>query len=83
MLWPSQSIINLSDYVGDAITMKIPLLGGRIHDWNFLLGRFNILSSAPILGKSFYILGIIVILAAILIGLYDIFFKTRRNNKIN
>jgi hypothetical protein len=28
-------------YVGDAKALALPLVGGHIHDWNWLLGRWG------------------------------------------
>ena len=47
--WLGESLLNLSIYVADARKQELPLVnmfgGDPIHDWNFLLGSLNKLSS--------------------------------------
>lgn len=67
--WAGQSIINVSTYAGDAIAMELPLLGGGIHDWNYMLTELGILSAAPAIGEIFHAAGTAVIAAAFIAGL--------------
>ena len=72
MFWVGQSIINMSVYMKDAIEMKLPLLGGGIHDWNFIFGRLNLLSKTQFIGSLFYFLGFLIIIIAGIFGLHSI-----------
>ncbi|MBT5874404.1 MAG: hypothetical protein HOH43_13380, partial [Candidatus Latescibacteria bacterium] len=49
LFWVGQNFLNISVYAGDAISMKLPLLGGAdsIHDWNFLLITLGLLEYTP------------------------------------
>ena len=42
-LWLGESLMYTADYVGDAMTMTLPRVGGSIHDWNWLLYRMGLL----------------------------------------
>jgi hypothetical protein len=42
-IWLAESTMYAAHYLGDAELMLLPLLGGHIHDWNYLLGRVGML----------------------------------------
>jgi hypothetical protein len=42
-IWFFENWINISRYVADARTLKLPLVGGGDHDWNTILHRWDIL----------------------------------------
>ena len=71
LFWIGQSFLNLSVYVGDAVAMRLPLVGGGgdpIHDWNYLLTRLHLLSATPILSFLVRLIGTLLIIAAIVLG---------------
>jgi len=72
LFWVSQSLFNVSVYVKDARAQALPLLGGddAIHDWNWLLGRFGLLSLDQAIGGVFYAMGLLALAVSILGGLY-------------
>jgi hypothetical protein len=72
LFWVSQSLFNVSVYVKDARAQALPLLGGDgvIHDWNWLLGRFGLLSWDQVIGGAIYTMGVLVLAVSILGGLY-------------
>ena len=72
LFWVSQSLFNVSVYVKDARAQALPLLGGDgvIHDWNWLLGRFGLLSLDQAIGGVFYAMGLLALAVSILGGLY-------------
>ncbi len=63
-----QNLINISVYVGDAQTQKLHLLGppGVIHDWHFLLNKYNMLDMDGELSTIFIICALIVFAAGII-----------------
>src|SRR3989338_6527917 len=67
-----QNLINISVYMKDAIEMKLPLIGGEIHDWNFIFTHLNLLSSSKLLGSLTYFLGFIIIVLAGIVGFYAV-----------
>jgi hypothetical protein len=42
-------------YLGDARLQELPLVGGHLHDWNYLLARAGLLESAESLGTGVHI----------------------------
>ena len=42
-VWFAESLMNTARYLGDAQAQALPLVGGHIHDWNWLLGRWGLL----------------------------------------
>jgi len=80
LVWLGENFMNVSKYVADASTMKLPLLGGNrvYHDWNYLLGRLNLLEYDTTLGNIVYGIGILCFIAAIFFPIMN-----KRNQKIN
>ncbi len=44
-IWLAESLMNVARYLGDAQAQLLPLVGGHIHDWNWLLQRWGILEA--------------------------------------
>jgi hypothetical protein len=42
-IWLCENLLNIARYVADARAMELPLVGGGDHDWNTILGRWNLL----------------------------------------
>ena len=55
-VWASESLMYTARYLGDAQAQELPLIGGHIHDWNYLLGRAGLLEHASGLGTGLHIL---------------------------
>ncbi len=72
MFWVGQNFINISTYMKDAIEMKLPLLGGGMHDWNFIFTNLNLLSRTHFLGSLFYFIGFAIIIISTIAGFYAI-----------
>lgn len=71
--WLGQNLTNISVYVADAETMALPLLGGGIHDWNYMLGETGLLMQAPRIAAAFYSLGMFVYCLALAVGFYGLY----------
>jgi hypothetical protein len=41
--WALQNLPNIARYMADARTQALPLVGGGIHDWTLILGRWGLL----------------------------------------
>lgn len=72
LFWVAQSLFNVSVYVKDARARALPLLGDDIsaHDWHNILGRLHLLNRDQAIGNLVYLLGLFVLAASILGGLY-------------
>jgi hypothetical protein len=66
LFWVGESILNVSVYAGDAVALQLPLLGGQdsVHDWNYLLGKLNLLSATAKIAGGIRLMGTLVIASA-------------------
>ena len=66
LFWLGHSFLDISVYAGDAVAMKLPLLGGRhsIHDWNYLLTELGLLDFTRPIAITIYTIGAILITLA-------------------
>jgi len=53
-VWASESLMYTARYLGDARAQDLPLIGGHIHDWNYLLGQAGLLERAEVLGLNLH-----------------------------
>ncbi len=72
-LWVGYSIVNVSVYMGDAIKMQLPLLGGDnvIHDWNYLLNHSHLINYTHMLSSLTYSIGVFMIIGAAVWGVRE------------
>jgi len=70
LFWLGNNLINVSVYIKDARVMLLPVIGGGIHDWNYLLGKVGWLSQDKLIGGGVYFLGVICVLAGLGICVY-------------
>jgi len=64
-IWLCESLMYCGKYIADARVMALPLVGGHIHDWNWLLARWGLLRHAETIGGVVHVvasLGAIVLL---------------------
>jgi hypothetical protein len=72
LFWVAQNLFNVSVYVKDARARALPLLGGEdtLHDWNYILGRLNLLSWDQAVGNLIYTWGLVALAVSVLGGFY-------------
>jgi len=77
LFWVGESLLNVSVYAGDAVSMQLPLLGGQdsIHDWNYMLDRLGWLSATPKVAGVIRLAGTLTIIT----GLYLALKNSRRD----
>lgn len=68
--WFGENFLNISKYVADARSMGLPLVGGGIHDWNFLLGRWHVLKYDHVISNIFFVIGVIIMTGAIILAFF-------------
>jgi hypothetical protein len=66
LFWVGESLLNVSVYAGDAVSMELPLLGGddSIHDWNWMLDHLSLLGRTREIAGAIKALGVFAILTA-------------------
>ncbi|RPI27299.1 MAG: hypothetical protein EHM61_08900 [Acidobacteria bacterium] len=69
LFWIGQNLFNIAVYVGDARAQVLPLVGGGIHDWAYMLGRLNLLQLDTTLANLLSFLGWVLMLASVGFGL--------------
>jgi len=50
-VWVAESLMYLAEYMGDAQAQLLPLVGGHIHDWHWLLSRAGLLDRGELLAS--------------------------------
>lgn len=77
LMWVAENIANVSRYIADSLALQIPLLGGdgSIHDWNFILGKWNLLVHSEFIGEIFLTLSWIVFVYAFVLGISTLMHK--------
>jgi len=63
-LWLGESLMNIAVYLGDAQTQKLPLVGGDVHDWGWLLPRLGLLAHCESVGRLLHLLASGVVIGA-------------------
>lgn len=71
--WLSTNLFNVSGYIADARTMELPLVApfgvaSVIHDWNFLLEKFGLLSYDHAIAGAVWFLAILSMLGCLIAG---------------
>ena len=71
LFWVGESLLNVSVYAGDALDLRLPLLGGEdsIHDWNHLLSSHGLLPSTYKIAAAIRVAGTLAIFAALFYSL--------------
>jgi len=73
MFWVGQSILNVFVYAQDAVTMLLPLVGGGIHDWNWMLERLGWLGYTKSIAGMIRLIGTFTIFIAAILSFYFAF----------
>jgi hypothetical protein len=63
-IWLGESTMYMAEYLGDAKDMSLPLVGGHIHDWHWLLGRAGILDHCRAIAAAVHTAASLGVLAA-------------------
>jgi hypothetical protein len=66
LFWLAHCLINVSVYVDDADKMKLRTIG-KIHDWNWILGKLNATEYATEIGYLVFGLAISIFIFMILV----------------
>jgi len=64
-LWFAESLMYVATYMADARDQALPLVGGHIHDWNWLLTRWGLLAQCERLGSLLHVVASLLALGAL------------------
>jgi hypothetical protein len=65
--WLGENLIGVGRYMADAAFEELALVGGDVHDWNFLFGRWGMLSKGQEIGSATRWIGGLVMVATLAI----------------
>ncbi|MCG3171951.1 MAG: hypothetical protein GMKNLPBB_00092 [Myxococcota bacterium] len=57
IVWFGQNLVNIAHYAADARSQSLPLVGGGIHDWGWILPRWGLLHRDQQVAGVFRFLG--------------------------
>jgi hypothetical protein len=69
LCWLGQNFFHIAPYIKDARAQALPLVGGGIHDWHYILGRAGLLNSDQWIGNTVWWVGLAVIAHSVFMGL--------------
>ena len=81
LVWFAESLMYAANYIADARRMELPLVGGGIHDWNWLLSRWGVLDQAEGLGTFFHVVASFIAIAALFLAGRELRQETTRAHR--
>lgn len=65
-IWLAESLMNTARYLGDAQAQALPLVGGHIHDWHWLLQRWGLLEHCEAIASGLHFMASLLAVACLL-----------------
>ncbi|HPG26708.1 MAG: hypothetical protein H6748_09880 [Spirochaetaceae bacterium] len=65
-IWLGESLMYAARYVADARDQVLPLVGGHVHDWGWLLSRWGLIDRCETIGTGLHVLA-----SAIVVGCWS------------
>ena len=69
LCWFGQNFFHIAPYIKDARSESLPLVGGGIHDWHFILSRADLLNMDQGIGNMVWWVGFAVIIHSVFMGI--------------
>jgi hypothetical protein len=66
LFWFGENFLNISKYMADARDLLLPLVGGGIHDWNYLLYKWGVLHLDKSIAGVIFTLGVIIMTGSLI-----------------
>ena len=67
-IWGAESLMNVATYLGDAEAQALPLVGGHIHDWHWLLSRAGMLPACQEIAWALHAAASLAAIACLIVG---------------
>jgi len=64
-VWFAESLMNTARYLADAKAQALPLVGGHIHDWGWILSRWGLIDECRFIGGTLHALASLVAIGAV------------------
>ena len=68
-VWAAESLMYTARYLGDARAQALPLVGGHLHDWNYLLSEAGLLGWSEPFGSALHLLASLAAVASLLVAM--------------
>jgi hypothetical protein len=65
LTWFGQNFFHIARYIKDAQAQALPLVGGGVHDWHYILDRAGLLTIDKVIGNFVWAAGLLIILYAV------------------
>ncbi|HIF94408.1 MAG: hypothetical protein ABGX04_03095 [Myxococcales bacterium] len=65
-IWFAESLMYTARYLGDAQAQALPLVGGHIHDWNWLLSRWGLLPNCESIATALHFVAVGIAVACLI-----------------
>ncbi len=75
--WLGQSFMDCAPYINDALAMRLNLVFGDIHDWNYLLNQMGVIRYHHGIAVAFDWIGMLMMVGALTWGGVLLFFRHR------
>jgi hypothetical protein len=70
VVWLGENLLNIAIYVADARAQVLPRVGGEIHDWHYLLGRWGLLAHDAGVARAVHAAGVLIVLAGVVLAVH-------------
>ena len=64
-VWFAESLMYTARYLADAKDQALPLVGGHIHDWGWMLSRLRLIDECRLIGALLHGLASLLAIAAV------------------
>jgi hypothetical protein len=71
-VWVAESLMYMAEYLGDARVQVLPLVGGHIHDWHWMLSRADLLEHCETIAGLLHGFASLLAVAAIAFAAYTV-----------
>ncbi len=78
-IWIAESLMYAGRYIGDAEKQLLPLVGGHIHDWHWLLARAGALKQCESIAGTVHVIASLILLTCIAIAFRETWLRPRRS----
>ena len=68
LVWFAESMMYAAVYIEDAQAQRLPLVGGHIHDWHWLLSQWGMLNRCELIGSCVHVLASMIAVSALLMA---------------
>lgn len=68
-VWLGESTLYMATYMADAQAQVLPLVGGGLHDWHWLLSRMGLLADCRLLGGFAHVIGSAIAVGGLVLAL--------------